>query len=673
MGSLGTRSLEWRIAWRHLGVGELRPRWTAIVVAVSIFLLLLGAGFGTYASYALAPPNTGLDALSPDLVLGVSSGAQLQRSYGVFAAISIFAGAMLLLFGGLCRYFNLLSSIITFSVLLGCMALVLVLSLMSGLEGDLRDKILAQRAHIRVARVDGDRFANYHELVAEIASASGVAGASPYIEGEVMVRSGTNRQGATLIGVIPERLMSVSNLPDIIREGDFGSLADPSLLEAHVRADTRRPNRPWRLRHLEPSKKTPPGAIASAPSPSPSESSPSSSRSAPVKPAIAAAEASPIRSLSGISPRSLPVLPAVVPTKAEDGVWEDPVVEFVSPNVAPSGKFSRLSAREPVREPSREIDVSGAGWENPAIVLGLAPDDPDAATGGPTPRPVPQLGNVAQIEIGGSKADIHPILIGRELAMEIAVQVGAPVQLITPIGRMTPAGRVPGVLATRTGGVFFSGMYEYDRKNVYITLPTAQAFLLTGDRITGIEIKLDDVSELAAGKRVVARVVADLGRDGDLVVETWQDLNRNLFSAMLLEKIAMFVALLFVVLVASFGILASNLMSVLEKAQEIAILKAMGCRDLQIRNVFVREGLCVGLLGAFFGICVGLGICQALERYGFPLNENLYYNERLPVAVDPMEVTIVGCAALVIVWASSLYPAYVASRIRPVDGLRQLE
>src|SRR5690606_22410746 len=146
-----------------------------------------------------------------------------------------------------------------------------------------------------------------------------------------------------------------------------------------------------------------------------------------------------------------------------------------------------------------------------------------------------------------------------------------------------------------------------------------------------------------------------------------------LFSAMFLEKIAMFVALLFVVLVASFGILASNLMSVLEKSKEIAILKAMGSPDTLIQRVFVAEGLVLGMLGAIGGISLGLALCLALDRFGFPFNENVYYIEKLPVVVNPFEIAVVGVAALIIVFLSSLYPARVASRMRPIDGLRQQE
>jgi ABC-type lipoprotein release transport system permease subunit len=353
--------------------------------------------------------------------------------------------------------------------------------------------------------------------------------------------------------------------------------------------------------------------------------------------------------------------------------WEDPV-DVLGLDVEDTEADETTGAAEIDEPPTRPLrrnegwDTGDEGWEDPVDVLDLPLDE--------APEQQPDDGGKGEPEAEPDsprrEGVVDPILIGRELANELAVSVGARVQLITPVGRLTPAGRVPGILAAKVGGVFLSGMYEYDRKNVYTPLPIAQAFLRTGDRVTGIEVKLLDVDKLEAGQAAVAAELARQGRDGELRVESWKQLNRNLFSAMALEKIAMFVALLFVVLVASFGILASNLMSVLEKSKEIAILKAMGGPDRLIQRIFVAEGLVLGLLGAIGGISVGLSLCWALDVFGFPFNEeNVYYIERLPVVVDPFEVAFVGVAALVIVWLSSLYPARVASRMRPVDGLRQ--
>ncbi|HRI10485.1 MAG TPA: FtsX-like permease family protein, partial [Nannocystaceae bacterium] len=168
------------------------------------------------------------------------------------------------------------------------------------------------------------------------------------------------------------------------------------------------------------------------------------------------------------------------------------------------------------------------------------------------------------------------------------------------------------------------------------------------------------------------KLMVDRGFEG-LVVRDWQELNESLFSAMALEKIAVFIALLCVILVASFGILGSNLMSVLEKSKEIAILKTMGCTDTLIQRVFIAEGLCMGIVGAILGIATGIALCLVLDAYGLPLSGDIAGFDKLPVSIAPLEVALVGVSALVIVWLSSLYPARVASRMRPVEALRKAE
>ena len=340
------------------------------------------------------------------------------------------------------------------------------------------------------------------------------------------------------------------------------------------------------------------------------------------------------------TPATPPAEGASEPAGDDDG-WEDP--RELVPQLRAEGKLPALEE----------------GESRPAIA-GLAdpdPDDPD------DPEPLPTLG----------KERLDPILVGRELAMELGVRIGSRVQLTEPGLRMTPAGLMPGIMAVKVGGVFYSGMYEYDRKNVYAPLDVVQRFLRVGDKVSGVEVKLVDVEQIDEGKAAVQAAVAAAGRGEELVVEDWRDLNRNLFSAMFLEKVAMFIALLFVVLVASFGILASNLMSVLEKSKEIAILKAMGNSDEAVLRVFVAEGLCLGALGSLSGIGVGLILTWALDEFGFPLNESVYYIERLPAVVNPVEVVLVGVAALFLVWLFSLYPALIASRVRPVDALRHID
>lgn len=674
----GFNALDWLIAWRHLRSGDDRPAWVRPLLLTAIYLIVIGVALALYAGSLSTPPAPVIDGpfgpIEPDM-----TPTPVEQWYGTFGALTLIMGVMALVFGLLARFFNLLPTVITMSVLLGCMALVVVLSLMSGLEGDLRDKILNQKAHIRVSRKDGKPFADYTELADALATGQGIAGASPYLEGEIMVRSGLNRQGALLSGIVPSRQTEVSNLRELIEEGDYDYLEHPENIPAADPFGVLEPGTPYRLRHLEEERKKN----------SKVERVGDDERKDNISFGAAGAGLQPKNKL----PKPLPgvdELPEPGPAGGDNEGWEDPSEELKDRKAEPqkprpslsdetrAGLLSNIpSVGERLAAPPQGQDQDAPpeddGWEDPTVELDVAPGEP----GTPLPKPPavePDLiGAEESFEIEGAR---RPILIGRELSMELGVRLGASVQLITPIGRITPAGQVPGQLAAKVGGVFYSGMYEYDRKNVYAPLPTVQRFLLTGDKVSGVEIKLVDVDAIDAGKAEVERIVSGLGRldeENDLFVEDWRDLNRNLFSAMFLEKVAMFIALLFVVLVASFGILASNLMSVMEKSKEIAILKAMGTADSGIMRVFVAEGLVVGLLGSFGGIGMGLGLCWALDRYGLPLNENVYYIEKLPVVVNPLEVALVGIAALVIVCMSSIYPALVASRLRPVDALRQGE
>jgi ABC-type lipoprotein release transport system permease subunit len=652
--------LHWQIAWRHLRVGERPPAWVRTVLLVGAYLLVVGLGLLGYAKYGLAP-----EAVDPGM-LALPEGIEpldmiptpRQAYYGVFGGFTLLLAAMLLLGGLLSRIFTLLATVITISVMLGCMALVVVLSLMTGLEHDLRDKILGQRAHIRVAREDHRPFADYADLARELAAAPGILGASPYLQGEVMVRSGFQRQGGILLGIVPELHRSVSNLPDILREGRYEYLADPAAV----------PESQFNFEVLPPVRE-PDEPAAEKPTPGPAK--------------------------KGDGPLAIPLpasplapLPAIA-VDDDDAGWEDPEVEIEK--LRKDGKLPPPKSDDPPvtgklvpKGPATAVPLlprglpivadEDEGWEDPEEEIArlrkegkLAPAKPPVGET-PAPETEPEL----EPAEAPSEAVLDGVFIGAEKAKELAAHLGDPVQLITPIGRLTPAGRIPGVMKVKVAGVFDAHHYEYDRWLVYSTLPIAQAFLRAGDRVSGIEIKIADVDRLAEARAAVQAVVTARGRD-DLVVQDWQELNRSLFSAMALEKIAVFIALLCVILVASFGILGSNLMSVLEKAKEIAILKTMGCTDALIQRVFIAEGLCLGVLGGALGIVAGIGLCLVLDRYGLPLGGSLATFERLPVTIDALEILLVSASSLAIVWLSSLYPARIASRMRPVDALRQAE
>jgi lipoprotein-releasing system permease protein len=208
-------------------------------------------------------------------------------------------------------------------------------------------------------------------------------------------------------------------------------------------------------------------------------------------------------------------------------------------------------------------------------------------------------------------------------------------------------------------------MYEYDLKYVYVTLDSLQEFLDRGDAIDGIEVRVSDPYDTDA---LVARFQAEFGPH--YRVQDWKELNRSLFSALKLEKIAMFLVLGIVILVASFAILGILIMVVVEKAREIALLKTLGASDMGVMQLFAIQGLMIGLIGTALGVVTGLLLCWLLKEFGFPLNADVYYIDRLPVHVDPISVAAAASAGILISIAATLYPSAVAARVRPAAGMR---
>jgi lipoprotein-releasing system permease protein len=209
-------------------------------------------------------------------------------------------------------------------------------------------------------------------------------------------------------------------------------------------------------------------------------------------------------------------------------------------------------------------------------------------------------------------------------------------------------------------------MYEFDNSLVYVSLPALQELLNFGDRVTGLEATIADIYAAQEMSRVI---VDKLGPE--YYARDWIQMNYSLFSALKLEKIAMFVILTLIILVAAFGIASTLFMMVMKKTKEIAILKSMGATRRSIMQIFVVDGLLIGFIGTALGLVLGIILCVLLQRYEFiQLPRDVYLISTLPVRIEALDVTMIVGAAMLISFLATLYPSWQASRLDPVEAIR---
>jgi lipoprotein-releasing system permease protein len=242
------------------------------------------------------------------------------------------------------------------------------------------------------------------------------------------------------------------------------------------------------------------------------------------------------------------------------------------------------------------------------------------------------------------------------------------------MGELGPTGVMPRSRKFRVAAIFYSGMYEYDATHAYIKLDVAQAFFSLEGRITHIDVRVPDPERVADSKPAVEaameRYKADVPKGGELRIRDWGEMNRNLFSALKLEKFATFIILSIAIAVASFCIVCTLLLMVTEKGKEIAILKALGASDRAVMQIFMLEGIIIGAIGTVFGVGTALAACTGLSWFGVRLDPEVYYIDRLPVNVNGSDYATVAIAAFIICTLATIYPARAASKLSPVDGLR---
>ena len=256
------------------------------------------------------------------------------------------------------------------------------------------------------------------------------------------------------------------------------------------------------------------------------------------------------------------------------------------------------------------------------------------------------------------------IILGKELARRLGVVVGSRINVVSPVGPISALGMTPKIRPFRVVGLFESGMYEYDASLAYISLAEAQRFFSMGRTATGIEVKVEDVFTAdAVAKRIDDRLgTGYMARD-------WMLLNRNLFSALRLEKTMMFLLLVLITLVASFNIVGTLTMIVTEKQREIAILKAMGATPGAIMRIFMLNGVVIGLTGTAIGIPLGYTFLYLIENY-FTFDQTVYFLSSIPVHVKALDVFLVAFSAILISFAATLYPSWQAAKLAPVSALR---
>jgi lipoprotein-releasing system permease protein len=259
----------------------------------------------------------------------------------------------------------------------------------------------------------------------------------------------------------------------------------------------------------------------------------------------------------------------------------------------------------------------------------------------------------------------HPgIIVGKELSFRLGVFLGDTLNIVSPVGPMTSFTMTPKIRPFTVVGIFESGMFEYDSSLAYISLGEAQKFFDLGDTVTGIQVKVRDVFD---AQDIAQQVEASLGPR--YLARDWMQLNRNLFSALKLEKTMMFLLLVLITLVASFNIVGTLTMIVNEKQREIAILKAMGATPRAIMRIFMLNGVVIGLVGTAIGIPLGYTFLYLIQNY-WTFDASVYYISRIPVHILPLDVILVGTSAILISFAATLYPSWQAAKLDPVSALR---
>ncbi|MGO8999483.1 MAG: ABC transporter permease [Polyangiaceae bacterium] len=508
----------------------------------------------------------------------------------------------------------------TFAILgvtLGVAALAIVMSVTGGFQEQFREKVLGVNAHVLVLKYSLD-FREYREVMEKVRGVKGVRGVAPFLINATMVTHGDHTStGVLLKGVDPALMGQVLDLPKYIVSGSLEGLRRPGATP---------PERPKMTIHdpLD-------DLFADA----------------------GAATDGSTRSLLQLMQRSLEEDEA----RADAGARDDEDTDTApTPRRAPSQHSISAShgpshAKPP---PVHEGDVTPDGGYKSQ----LPEDDALPATLDPDPCKDTSL-----------LSSLPGVVVGKTLATQLGVKVGDCLQITSPtigISFGSTGARPPIAKQFRVIAVFEAGFDQYDSKLVYTDLYEAEPFYELGDSVTGVEMTVDDVQQAHAISKEVEHVLSN----GVYRIMDWHELNRGLFTALLIQQIGMSCVLALIIIVAAFTVVATLIMVVLEKKKEIALLKALGARGDAILRVFLYQGGFIGAIGTTLGLLLGYGGCRALAAYKFPLDAKVYFISDLPVEIRPHEFIITGAFAILICLVATIFPSLYAARLRPSDGLR---
>ena len=266
------------------------------------------------------------------------------------------------------------------------------------------------------------------------------------------------------------------------------------------------------------------------------------------------------------------------------------------------------------------------------------------------------------------RVSLPGIVVGKELMRNYGLLVGDAAALLSPQVSSTPLGLVPKLRRFVIAGSYRSGLVQYESALAYMLLDEAQRFFRMENTISGLEVRVHD---LDAAPEIGGKILDGLGGlSSGFYVQDWTVINKPLWDAIRLEKKVYFIVLLLIIVMASFSIISSLVLLVMEKRGDIAILRTMGARTRAVGNIFRVQGSVIGIFGTLAGTLLGYFGCLALRQYGFPLDEHIFPVATVPVRMEALNFIVVAVAAFVICYLATIYPASKASRLRPAEILR---